>query len=59
MKVPTLIISNTSDPVHPMAQRVLDLRSDFHYKEIEGGNTSMMYDDPEPWVDTVAAFLTE
>jgi pimeloyl-ACP methyl ester carboxylesterase len=59
MTVPTLVISNTSDPVHPMARRVLDLRSDFDYKEFEGGHTSMIYDDPEPWVDTVAAFLRE
>ena len=58
-KIPTLIISNTSDKVHHMAQRVLDLRPDFEYKEFEGGHTSMFYDDPEPWVDVVTHFIKD
>ena len=26
-------------------------------REFDGGHTSLFYDDPQPWVDTVAPFV--
>ena len=59
---PTLLISNTDgeNADNLMAERILDLRSDFLYHKFEGGHfshTSMIYDDPQPWVDVVAPFV--
>lgn len=59
IKRPTLLISNTSDNVHHMAARILELRPDFQYKEFQGGNSTMFYDDPQPWVDVVAPFVKD
>jgi pimeloyl-ACP methyl ester carboxylesterase len=57
IKAPTLIISNTADSIHAAAARTLKMRPDFAYHELPGGNSHMMYDDPEPWANAVSAFI--
>ena len=57
MTVPTLIISHTADRLHFAAQRILDMRPDFQYREFEGGNSHVIYDEPEPWARVVIEFV--
>ncbi len=57
IKAPTLIMSNTADSIHAAAARTLKMRPDFAYHELPGGNSHMMYDDPEPWATAVSAFI--
>ncbi len=54
---PTLIISHSADTLHPAAERILTMRPDFQYREFEGGNSHVIYDDPGPWADAVIEFV--
>lgn len=54
---PTLIISNTSDSVHEASKRVIEIRPDFAYAELEGGSPHIFYDDPQPWAEIVTDFV--
>ncbi len=54
---PTLLISHTADTLHPAAQRIRNMRPDFAYQEFAGGNSHIIYDDPEPWADVVIDFV--
>lgn len=57
MTIPTLIISHTGDSLHFVADRIRKMRPDFAYREFEGGNSGVIYDDPEPWAEVVTEFL--
>ena len=54
---PTLLISHTADTLHPAAGRIRKMRPDFQYQEFEGGNSHIIYDDPEPWAAVVIDFV--
>jgi pimeloyl-ACP methyl ester carboxylesterase len=56
VKAPTLVMSNTGDTIHAGAARARVMRPDFGYHEFAGGNSHMMYDDPQPWAAAVIAF---
>ena len=58
IKAPTLLISNTGDMLNPQDRRLAEARSDFEYKEIEGGTFQYVYDDAETWAAIVAEFAT-
>lgn len=57
LSAPTLIISHTDDVLHYAAARILKMRPDFQYKEFEGGNSHVIYDEPEPWAEAVIEFV--
>jgi len=57
IEAPTLIISHTADTLHHAAKRILKMRPDFQYREFEGGNSHIIYDDPAPWADVVIEFV--
>ena len=57
IKAPTLLISHTADTLHGAAQRIRKMRPDFQYQEYEGGNSHIIYDEPEPWADVVIDFV--
>lgn len=54
---PTLLISHTADTLHPAAGRIRKMRPDFQYQEFEGGNSHIIYDDPEPWAEVAIDFV--
>jgi pimeloyl-ACP methyl ester carboxylesterase len=54
---PTLLISHTADTLHAAAGRIREMRPDFQYQEFEGGNSHIIYDDPEPWAAVAIAFV--
>lgn len=54
---PTLLVSHTADTLHAAAGRIRKMRPDFQYQEFEGGNSHIIYDDPEPWADAVIEFV--
>ena len=58
LKVPTLIVSNTGDILHFVAERIAALRPDFDYAELEGGTSFIIRDEPDLWVDAILDFLT-
>ena len=59
LSVPTLIISHTGDVLHYAAGRILKIRPDFEYREFEGGNSHVIYDEPGPWSEAVIEFLKD
>jgi len=54
---PTLLISHTADTLHPAAGRIRQMRPDFEYREFEGGNSHIIYDEPDPWAEVVIEFV--
>ncbi len=54
---PTLVVSNTGDAIHHFAARVLALRPDFDYAEIEGGSHYILTEDAPSVVAAILPFL--
>lgn len=54
---PVLVMSNTGDMSHEKTQRVLELRPDFEYAEIEGGTVYIVYEEPERWTPPLLGFV--
>ena len=57
IKVPTLIISDTGDEVHPIDKEVAKLRPDFSYIEFSNGNFMEFMTQPKKWADIVETWL--
>jgi pimeloyl-ACP methyl ester carboxylesterase len=57
LKARTLILSNSGDAIHHFAQRVLELRPDFQYTELTGGNHFFLTEQPARWSEAVIDFL--
>ncbi|MDX2143183.1 MAG: alpha/beta hydrolase [Rhodospirillaceae bacterium] len=57
LKVPTLILTNTTDDIYHMAQRARTLRPDMGYVELIGGTHDIVDEQPQAWTNAVAAFL--
>jgi pimeloyl-ACP methyl ester carboxylesterase len=57
LKVPTLILTNTTDDIYHMAQRARTLRPDMAYVELKGGTHDIVDEQPEAWTDSVVAFI--
>jgi len=57
MTMPTLIIFHTTDTLHQATLLILDMRPDFQYREFEGGNSHVIYDEPGPWAEVVIDFV--
>ena len=58
LEVPTLVVSNTGDILHFVAERIRKLRPDFEYAELEGGTSYIIRDEPDQWVDAILDFVT-
>ena len=56
---PTLIVSNTGDAIHHFAARVLALRPDFGYAEIQGGTHYILTEDAPSVVAAMLPFLQD
>jgi pimeloyl-ACP methyl ester carboxylesterase len=57
LKMPTMILSNTGDSLHPVVARVKDMRPDFSYAEMPGGTYHVVFDEAEAWSKIVAGFV--
>jgi len=55
--VPTLILTNTGDLTYKIARRAAEQRSDFVYRELEGGTHDIVDEQPEAFTAAVATFL--
>ena len=53
----TLVLSNRGDSLHGAARQVSAMRPEFAYQELAWPGAHAIYDDPEPWAETVAAFV--
>jgi pimeloyl-ACP methyl ester carboxylesterase len=54
---PTLILSNTGDPLHEASMQAHRLRPDFGFVALEGGGIDIVDQQPQAWADAVADFL--
>lgn len=59
LRQPTLVITNTGDPLHYVVERLTKLRADFEYRELEGGTVFFIWDDAQRWVDGIADFVKQ
>ncbi len=57
LKVPTLILTNTTDDIYHLAQRARQLRPDMDYVELTGGTHDIVDEQPEAWADAVAKYI--
>ena len=57
MTQPTLVFTNTGDDIHEVCQRVITLRPDFDYAELQGGTHDIVDEQPEEWTRIVADFV--
>jgi pimeloyl-ACP methyl ester carboxylesterase len=51
IKVPTILLSDTSDPVNKMDKRLAGLRPDFKYVEFSNGDLLEFMAEPKRWAD--------
>ncbi|MCY4165212.1 MAG: alpha/beta hydrolase [Gammaproteobacteria bacterium] len=54
---PTLVLTNTGDDIYKECRRVLTLRPDFEYAELQGGTHDIIDEQPEEWTRIVADFV--
>ncbi len=59
LQQPTLILTNTGDPLHYVVPKLREFRDDFQYRELEGGTVFFIWDDAQRWVDAIADFVTQ
>ena len=52
-----LVLSNTGDSIHAIAERSKELCPEFDWIETEGGTFDYIDEEPEIWADTVARWL--
>ncbi len=57
--VPTLLLSDTQDPVNVMDKRVAGYRPDFKYVEFSNGNLFEFMAEPQRWATLVAAWMAD
>jgi len=55
--MPTLVVSNTGDILHFIAERLTELRPDFEYAELADGTSYIIRDEPDLWVDAILDFV--
>lgn len=54
---PCLVLSNTGDSIHEIAERSKELRPDFDWIETEGGTFDYIDEEPRIWAEAVAGWL--
>ncbi len=59
IKADTLIMVDKNDSLFTQSGRVIELRPDFQYQELEGRYSHAMYDYPRPWAESVARFILD
>jgi haloalkane dehalogenase len=54
---PCLVLSNSGDSIHHLAERCMEMRPDFSWSEMEGGTFDIVDEQPQEWAAAVAAWL--
>tara|TARA_R110002110_G_scaffold303525_1_gene517602 strand:+ start:22483 stop:23295 length:813 start_codon:yes stop_codon:yes gene_type:complete len=54
---PTVVLTNTGDIIHHLAERASKIQPAFGYSEIEGGTSQIVWDEPERWSQAVLALV--
>ena len=54
IKVPTILLTDTGDPIHVMDKRLAGLRPDFTYVEFSNGDLLEFMAEPKRWATIVA-----
>jgi pimeloyl-ACP methyl ester carboxylesterase len=57
IRVPTMILTDSADPIHPADLRVAKLRPDFRYEVFSQFGGMAMMDEPERWARVVASYV--
>lgn len=57
IKAPTLIMSNTGDSLHMVAERVKQMRPDFSFAVMQGGTYHVIFDEAPAWSKIVADYM--
>jgi len=52
-----LVLSNSGDPIHNLAERARDEHPEWDYAEMEGGTFDIIDERPEEWSAVVASWL--
>jgi pimeloyl-ACP methyl ester carboxylesterase len=55
--VPTLILTDAADPIHPADQRAATLRPDFTYEVFSPYSNMSMMNEPDRWAHVIAAYI--
>jgi hypothetical protein len=55
---PCLVLSNTGDSIHQIAERSKEMCPDFDWIETEGGTFDYIDEEPEVWVGVVSDWLS-
>lgn len=59
LKVPTLILTNTTDDLYEVTKRAHAMRPDMAYVELTGGTHDIVDEQPETWSAAVAKFVSD
>ena len=59
LEQPTLVLSNTGDPLHYVVERLKEFRSDLSFQEIDGGTVFFIWDEPKRWVEGILDFVKD
>lgn len=54
---PILLVNNTGDQIYVESQRLLKIRPDIHYAELQGGAIDVVDQLPEAWTGAIISFL--
>ena len=57
VSAPTLVVTNTGDILHFVAERLIKTRPDFLLAELEGGTSYIIRDTPEDWFGAIIDFI--
>lgn len=57
VRVPMLLVNNTGDVVYELSKRLLSVRPDIAYAELQGGGVDIVDQQPQQWVDAISKFL--
>lgn len=56
---PTMILTNSGDDLYDCSLRAAEVRPDFALSVLEGGTHDIVDEQPDAWVEAVAAFLSK
>lgn len=58
LRVPSLLLTNTGEDLYEATRRCHAIRPDFGFAQLEGGTHDIIDEQPGPWTEQVARFLS-
>lgn len=59
VRVPSLLLTNTGEDLYDATRRCHQIRPDFAFAQLEGGTHDIIDEQPGPWTEQVARFLSQ